>query len=59
MLHLNPQKTSEREVAHKVLTELSLQWSVQYNGTFTKALPKIASELNLIEKPSKIEEKKG
>ena len=58
LVSLPAEKTSEREVARKVLTELNLQWSVQYNGTFTKALPKIASELNLIEKPSKIEKKR-
>lgn len=47
----------QKEIAKKVLSELNLQWSTQYNRTFTKSLPEIAPELNLVEKPSKIVKK--
>ena len=51
-------RSSQREVAQRVLAELNLQWNTQYNCTFTKSLPKIAPEVNLVEKPSKTDKKR-
>ena len=58
IVSLAAEKSSQKEVAQKVLRELNLQWSTQYNSTFTNALTKIKPELNLTERLSKTERKK-
>ena len=58
LVSLPAECSSQKGVAGNVLAELNLQWSTQYNSTFTKYLPKVAPELNLVEKPSKTEKKR-
>ena len=50
--------SSQKEVAQKVLAELNLKWHEQYNTTFTKSLPKLVPQLNLVERPSKKDKKR-
>ena len=51
-------EASPKKVAQQVLSELNTQWKAQYNTTFTKSLPTLAPELNLVERLSKTDKKK-
>ena len=53
-----PTLNTEKEQAQKILADLNPVWQSHYSRTFTEAIPSVVPESNLVQKKTRIEQKK-